>query len=314
VPLDPDARAYLATLAGVPPLREIGAQEARRRYAATAAELFGPTDAVGSVVDQAIPGPVRTRVYQPPGPEAGHPVFVYYHGGGWVLGDLDTHDGVCRALCARTPCVVVAVDYRRAPEHRFPAALDDAWAATAWVAEHAASVGGDPARIAVGGDSAGGALAAAVTFRARALGLPLAFQLLVYPITDAALGTRSYEENATGYGLTRENMAWFWEQYLGPDADPFDPEVSPLRQGDLSGLPPACVVTVEFDPLRDEGEAYAARLEAAGVPVVLSRHEGLIHGVLGRPGAIPRGRELLDEGAAALRGALVAAGAQSSSS
>ena len=302
MPLDPVARAYLDAVAsaGVPPVWESEPSEARRGFEATAAQLFGPTDPVGSVVDRTIPGPVRIRVYEPLGDERARPVLVYFHGGGWVLGSLDTHDGVCRALCARTPCVVVAVDYRLAPEHRFPAAVDDAWAATAWVVEHAASLGADPARIAVGGDSAGGNLAAAVTFRARATGLSLAFQLLVYPVTDADLDTASYLENATGYGLTRDAMRWYWDQYLGPDGDRADPEAAPLRAGDLAGLPPALVITAEFDVLRDEGEAYAGRLEAAGVAAELSRYEGLIHGCIRMPAAIPPANAMLDEAASAL--------------
>ncbi len=307
MPLDPDAQAYLDALAGAPSMSEVGPVEARRGFEAAAPELFGPTDPVGAVFDQTIPGPVRTRVYQPVGAGRDLPVLVYFHSGGWVIGSLDTHDGLCRALCARTPCVVVAVDYRLAPEHRFPAAVEDAWAATAWVAEHAGSIGADPTRIAVGGDSAGGTLAAAVTFRARAKGLPLVFQLLVYPVTDFDLDTMSYVENATGYGLTRDTMRWFWEQYLGPDGDGGAREASPLREPDLSGLPPALVITAEYDPLRDEGEAYAGRLEAAGVTVELSRYEGLIHGSALRPAAIPRGNEMLDEAATALRGAFASA-------
>ena len=308
MPLDPAARAYLdATAAlGAPPITELEPDDARRAAEATAADLFGDTDPVGAVLDQTIPGPVRMRVYQPSGDAQDLPVLVYFHGGGWVVGSLETHDGVCRALCARTPCVVVAVDYRLAPEHRFPAAVDDAWTATAWVAEHAGAIGGDPASIAVGGDSAGGNIAAAVTFRAREHGLALAFQLLVYPVTDFDLDTPSYLENATGYGLTRDAMAWYWRHYLGPDGDGRDPEASPLRQPDLSGLPPALVMTVEYDPLRDEGEAYAGRLEAAGVPVELSRYDGLIHLCFRTPGVTPRSNEMLDEAAAALREAFSA--------
>jgi acetyl esterase len=232
-------------------------------------------------------------------------VLVYLHGGGWVVGSLETHDGVCRALASRTPCVVAAVDYRLAPEHRFPAAVEDAWAATAWVAEHAASIGGDPDRIAVGGDSAGGTLATACAIRARDHGLRLALQLLVYPVTDHRFDTASYEECAEGYGLTRDAMRWYWAQYLGPD-DGSSPEASPLRAADLAGLAPAHVVTAEYDPLRDEAEAYAARLEEAGVPVRLDRCEGLIHGFLRMPGTIRRADAVLDDAAAALREAFAA--------
>ena len=303
--LDSDARAHLERLAalGVPPVNELTPAEARLAAEATAADLFGPTDPVGTVVDQAIPGPVRTRVYRPAGDEQGLGVLVYFHGGGWVVGSLDTHDGVCRALAARTPCVVLAVDYRLAPEHQFPTAVDDAWAATAWVAEHAASIGGDPDRIAVGGDSAGGNLAAVVALRARDHGLSLRLQLLVYPVTEAAFDTPSYREFASGYLLTRDAMRWYWEQYLGSDGDGDDPEASPLKASDLTGLAPAHVITVELDPLLDEGEAYAGRLRDAGVRTTTLRGAGLIHGCYRMPGVIPRANELLDSSAQALRAA-----------
>jgi acetyl esterase len=278
---------------------------------AAARDLFGPLDDVGSIVEQTLPGPggpIRLRIYEPAGARP-FPVLVYFHGGGWVIGSLDTHDGVCRALAARAPCIVVAVDYRLAPEHRFPAALDDAWAATAWVAEHAASIGGDPEQIAVGGDSAGGALATACAMRARDRGLRLGLQLLVYPVTDHRFDTVSYDECADGYGLTRDAMRWFWGQYLGPGGEGSSPEASPLRAPDLGGLAPALVITAEYDPLRDEAEAYAARLEEAGVRVQLRRCEGLIHGFLRLPGTIPRANAVLDEAAAALRDAFAAVAA-----
>lgn len=303
--LDPDVAVFLEqrAAAGLPPVTGLTPAEAREAAEATAAEWFGPTDPVGAVVDRTIPGPVHVRIYEPPRGAAGLPVLVYCHGGGWVVGSLDTHDGVCRALAARTPCVVVAVGYRLAPEHRFPTALEDAWAATAWVAEHAPAIGGDAGRLAVGGDSAGGNLAAAVALRARDRGLALAGQLLIYPVTDADLERPSYLENATGYFLTRDAMRWYWEHYVGPDGDPFDPEASPLRAADLAGVARAFVLTVENDPLRDEGEAYARRLEESGVPVTLSRYSGVIHGFIRMPGVIARGNAALDECAAALRSA-----------
>jgi acetyl esterase len=305
VPLDPDAKRYLERLAalGAPPIAELTPAEVRLAGDATAADLFGPTDPVGAVVDQALPGPVRIRVYQPAGAARDLPVLVYFHGGGWVAGSLETHDGVCRALCARTPCVVVSVDYRLAPEHRFPAAVEDSWAATAWVAEHATSIGGDPSRIAVGGDSAGGTLATVVALRAREAGLALRLQLLVYPVLDCNLDTSSYRELASGYGLTRDAMRWYWEHYLGPDGDGAQPEASPLRATELAGVAPACILTVEFDPLRDEGDAYAERLRTAEVPVDARCVAGLIHGAYRMPGTIPRAGELLDASVAALRAA-----------
>jgi len=306
--LDPEVKAFLDLLAaaGVLPNDQLGVEEARRVTDAGAPALFGPLDPVGSVVDQAVPGPagpVRVRVYEPAGAERPYPALVYLHGGGWVVGSLDSHDGVCRALAARTPCVVVAVDYRLGPEHRFPAAVEDAWAATAWVAEHAASIGADTARVAVGGDSAGGNLAAAVALRARDHGLPLALQVLVYPAMDYDFDRPSYVAYADGYGLTREAMRWYWDLYLGPDGDGFDPEASPLRATDVVGVAPALVITAEYDPLRDEGEEYAARLAEAGVSVTLSRYDGIIHGFFRMPGTISRAHHALDESAAALSAA-----------
>lgn len=301
--IDPDARAYLDSLAaaGVPPVTELAPEEARRNTEAAAPGLFGPVEPVGAVADRTLPGPVHVRVYEPAAVERDRGVLVFFHGGGWVTGSLDSHDGVCRTLAATTPCAVVAVDYRLAPEHRFPAAVEDAWTATAWVAEHAASLGADPARIAVGGDSAGGTLAAAVALRARDRGLRLSLQLLVYPVCDAACDTPSYRDCAEGYGLTAAAMRWYWQQYLGPDGDPADPEASPLRARELAGAAPALVLTAEHDPLRDEGEAYAARLREAGVPVTLVRYDGLIHGFYRMPAAIGRARDALSASAAALR-------------
>ena len=303
MPLDPQAQAYLDGLAaaGALPHDQLSVEEARRLTEQGAAAVFGPKDRVGSVVDRALPGPVRVRIYEPPGSERPLPALVYFHGGGWVVGSLDSHDGPCRALAARTPCVVVAVDYRLAPENRFPAAVEDAWAATAWVAEHAASIGADPRRIAVGGDSAGGNLAAVVALRARDHGLSLALQLLVYPVTDRSFDTPSYRECASGYFLTLDSMRWFWDHYLGPDGDGADPEASPLRAADLAGVAPGLVVTAEYDPLRDEGEAYARRLEEAGVPVTLSRYDGMIHGFYRMAAAMDRTQDALNESAAALR-------------
>jgi acetyl esterase len=304
VPLDQDVREYLDAIAGLPPPHTVPVADARAGMEATAAALFGPVAEVASTEDRAIPGPngpARIRIYRPAGAEPPLPALVYFHGGGWVIGSLDTHDGICRALCARTPCVVVSVDYHLAPEHRFPAAVEDAWAATAWVAERVNELMLEPGRLAVGGDSSGGNLAAVVARRARDRGLPLALQLLVYPVCDHDLDTASYGENATGVGLSRDGMAAFWDHYLGQDGDRSDPDASPLRAADLAGVAPALVMTAEYDVLRDEGEAYAKRLDEAGVPVTLTRYDGVIHGFLRIPAKVARAEPALDECAAALR-------------
>ena len=302
--LDPQARAYLETRQPLPLAGETVA-EARLAVEAESERLGGPPEPVAAVEELSAPspsGPVRVRVYRPEGKEpfAG---LVWFHGGGWVVGSLDSHDRICRALCRRAGSLVCSVDYRLAPEHRFPAALEDAWAAMRWAADEAAALGLDPARLAVGGDSSGGNLAAAVALRARDAGVPLALQALVYPVTDHRFDTGSYEEFADGYGLTREGMRWFWEQYLGPGGDFSLPEASPLRAFDLRGVAPALVQTAEADVLRDEGEAYARRLEQAGVPATLSRYEGMVHGFLRHGGVVARAHAALDEIAAALRAA-----------
>nr|AIT69729.1 lipase/esterase AS-Trib20-ORF2 [uncultured bacterium] len=240
-------------------------------------------DPVAGVADRTVPGPagdIPVRVYTPEG--AGRkPVVVFFHGGGWVIGSLDSHDATCRAVCNAAGAVVVSVDYRMAPEHKFPAAPDDCFAVTKWVAENAASIGADGARIAVAGDSAGGNLAAAVTLMARERGGPeIGFQALIYPVTDYSFGTPSYAENGEGYMLTKGAMEWFWGHYASV-ADAANPLASPLREKDLSGLPRALVITAGYDPLRDEGETYAKRLADAGVPVASTRYDGMIHGFFG---------------------------------
>ena len=233
------------------------------------------------------------------------PLHVYFHGGGWVIGDLDSHDRLCRALTNAAGCVTVAVHYRLAPEHKFPAGLEDCYAATRWVAAHAASINGDASRIAVGGDSAGGTLATIVALMACDRGGPrLVYQLLIYPNTDYYRpGTRSLVENANGYFLTRDFIIWQWNHYVEREADALNPYASPLRAPDLSGLPPALVQTVEFDPLRDEGELYVARLREAGVPVMHTRYNQTIHGFVLMAGVIDQAKTAIAEGAAGLRAA-----------
>ncbi len=239
-------------------------------------------EAIARVEDRTIPGPageLPVRIYDPggPGPKG---VIAWFHGGGWVLGDLDGSDPGCRMLANASGCVVVSVDYRLAPEAKFPAAADDCYAATKWIAENASSFGADGARLAVGGDSAGGNLAAVVAQMAKAAGGPaISFQLLIYPVTDHNYGTASYSDNAEGYLLTKDSMVWFWDHYLNSAADGDNVKASPARATDLSGLPRALVVTCEFDPLRDEGEAYAGALAQAGVPTTSVRFNGMIHGL-----------------------------------
>ena len=305
--LDPQARAVLDRLAamGGPPINEMTVSDARRDSIKMAA-MQGAPEEVAKVEDRTLPGPageIPVRIYTPAinGPL---PVLVFFHGGGWVIGSIEMVDGLCRSLANASGCIVVSVDYRLAPEHPFPAAVDDSYCATLWVADNAAGFGGDPARIAVGGDSAGGNLAAVVAQMARDRGRPaLKFQLLVYPATDVACDTPSCSENADGYFLTRDAMLWFSNHYLPREADRSHPCASPLRAGDFRGLPAALVITAEYDPLRDEGERYAEKLRDAGVPVQLTRYAGMIHGFFAMGAMIDQGRKAIEQAAAALRAA-----------
>ena len=304
MPLDPDVARLLEQLRALdaPPLGAGTADEARRAYDAAPKPAPEP---VARVRDAVIPGPagdVAVRCYAPT-EDDDLPVVAFFHGGGWVLSGLDGHDSLARRLALRSGALVVSVDYRLAPEHPFPAPHDDCWAATAWLAEHADRLGGDGARLAVAGDSAGGNLAAGVALRARDEGLPLAFQLLVYPCLDDRPTRPSTVDNATGYFLTSEDMAWFWSRFL-PDERRDDPYAVPMRAADVSGLAPALVQTAEFDPLRDEGEEWARRLADAGVDVTLSRHDGMIHGFVSRWEQIPAAERAHDEAGDALRAAL----------
>lgn len=310
MPLDPQARAVLDQMAalGLPPLGTLSPEETRRNMELRQAAL-PPGEPVASVEDRTIPGPANAipiRIYRPAS-DAPLPVLVYFHGGGWVIGSINTHDSICRTLANAAACIVVSVDYRLAPEHKFPAAVEDAYAATVWCATHAATFGGDPRRVAVGGDSAGGNLAAVVALLARDQGAPsLVYQILIYPVTDYRFDTPSYRENAEGYLLTRDGMRWFWGHYLSDAAQGAHPHASPLRAQNLAGLPPALVITAEFDPLRDEGEAYAARLQEAGVPVVCSRYDGMIHGFFGMTLMLDKARQAVGEVASTLRAAFAA--------
>ena len=250
---------------------------------------------------------VPLRVYRPAGVAATTllPGLVYFHGGGWVIGDLDTHDVLCRQLTAEAGITVASVDYRLAPEHKFPAAVDDAWEATRWVASAADLLGIDARRLAVGGDSAGGNLAAVIALLARDAGAPaIAFQALFYPVTDLSAESRSYNDFADGYMLTRDSMRWFAAQYLAGKDEAMDWRASPLRAATLTGLPPALIVTAGFDPLRDEGEAYARRLRDAGVRVDYACYGGMLHGFVGMGRLLDSGNRAVSHIAASLREAL----------
>lgn len=308
MPLDPQAQALLEAMPPIPDFESLGVAAARA-VMDEGAMAPGEVEEVSRVEDRSLPGrdgDVAVRIYWPEG-EGPHPGLVYFHGGGFVIGSLDTHDGTCRSLCRRAGCVVVSVDYRLAPEHLFPAAPEDCYAATCWVAENAASVGVDATRLAVGGDSAGGNLAAVVPLMAlERQGPELCFQLLIYPVTDCAFDTLSYRENAEGYFLTRDHMKWFWRQYLKDPGDGAHPHASPLRAETLAGLPPALCITAEFDPLRDEGEAYATRLREVGVSVTTSRYDGMFHGFFGMGAVLDRAGDAVEEACAALRSAYAA--------
>ncbi len=262
---------------------------------------------VGRIENRAVPGPageIPVRIYQPAGGIGPHPLAVYFHGGGWVLGTLDTHDDVCRTLANRSGALVVSVEYRRAPEYRFPAPLEDCVSAVRWCALRGAEIGGDGARVAVVGDSAGGNLAGAVALRFRdEKGPALALQVLIYPVTDLAFETASYREYAVGFGLTRGMMRYFWKSYLQSPADGGGAYASPLRAASLSGLPPALILTAQYDVLRDEGEAYAARLAQAGVPTRCTRYLDMNHGFIQLAALCEPALLGLEEAADALRAA-----------
>ena len=290
MPLHPAAAALLRQRAadGIRVVTELTYEEARAQ-ADRHAQAFGAGEPVAHVEDCAIAvsgGAIEARLYRP-GVEGALPVVVYFHGGGWVTGNLAVADIYCRMLANAAGCIVVSVNYRHAPEHRFPVPAEDAYAATVWASQHAGEVGGDATRLAVAGPSAGGNLAAVVALMARDRGGPaIAYQVLTVPVTNYGFGTGSYRENADGYGLTRGSMEWCYRHYLSDPADGAHPYCSPLRAPSLAGLPPAFVQTAEFDPLRDEGEQYAAAMRASGVPVESKRYDGMIHGFQG-PQALP---------------------------
>ncbi len=301
--LHPEVRALLEMMdaQGAPPLESQDPLVARNDRVEGMKMLGGEPRPLGRVEDFSIPGPdgdVPVRLYATEGGGV-RPALIYFHGGGWVFGNLDTHDAVCRDLAAESGAVVISVDYRLSPEVKFPAAVNDSYAATLWIAANAERLGIDARHISVGGDSAGGNLATVIAMRCRDAGGPkLARQLLIYPVTDlSSFDTASHRELAEGYFLTRAAMQWFTGHYLASGDQSRHPEASPLHAPNLSGLPPAFVMTAEFDPLRDEGEAYAARLQQAGVSVTAKRYPGMIHGFVSMRGVLSGGRQAIQEAA-----------------
>jgi acetyl esterase len=305
MPVDPQIQALLDKGTGVPATDTLPVDVARAQYEARIALMAAPAEIAG-VREQTVDGPggpLRIRIYAPRG-TGPFPLLVFFHGSGFVLCSLDTHDGMCRNLCAGAGCVVASVDYRLAPEHKFPAGIDDCLHAARWAAAHAAQLGANTMRIAVAGDSAGANMAAVTALRVRDEGgPPLCGQLLLYPVTNYHTpGTPSYEENAEGYGLTRDTMKWFWAHYLNDESQSAHPYASPLRAPDLSGLPPALVITAEYDPLRDEGEFYAERLRAAGIPTALTRYRGVNHGFMFWAGVVDKAGVAMTEACEWLHG------------
>lgn len=305
MPLDPQVETLRRE--GGRPLYELTVAEARAADLAAIKAGRGAATPVGAVSDLRIPGPdgeLAARLYHPGG-DGPLPVLLYCFGGGWTLGNLETCDEVCRRLCAGAGCLVLSVGYRLAPEHPFPAAVQDCHAAAVWAFSHVDSHGGDPARIGVAGDSAGGNLAAAVTLLAREHGPSLACQVLVYPNTLYGAETPSMRENTDPSFFNRRSVAWYWAHYLARPGDGADPLASPLLARDLSGLPPALLITAEYDPLRDEAELYADRLAAAGVPVVKLRYDGMVHGFFTMTGTLAAARDATGQVIAYLRNTLM---------
>jgi acetyl esterase/lipase len=313
MPLHPQFQAARERLEREKPpmLYTMSVAEAREADLRSIRAGAGQVEQVAKVTERVIPGPgsdLPIRVYQPAG-QGPWPVLVYFFGGGWTLGTLDTCDGVCRMLANAAGCLTVSVGYRQAPEHKFPAAVSDCYGGTAWMTGHAAELGGDPQRVAVGGDSSGGNLAAAVTLMAAETGGPrLAHQLLVYPNTDYQAATASMRDCRDPHFFNPKAVEWYWDLYLPSPGDGASPLASPLRAPSLSGLPPATVITAEYDPLRDEGEQYAARLAEAGVPVEVNRYDGMVHGFFTMTGVLETAREAVAYAAARLRAAFATTG------
>jgi len=313
MPLDPLVKAFLDQMAAAPgpKMSEVGAAVARETFVGYM-QLLGPKDVpVGKTENLTVPGPagpIPIRVYTPVA--AGRdpmPALIFYHGGGFVIGSVETHDGLCRKMANEGGFRVISVDYRLAPEHKFPAALDDAFAALSWVGENAADIGVDANRIAVGGESAGGALAAEVAQMAKLKGgLNIACQMLLFPVTQVGEVTRSLREFAVGYFLDKDTLDWFYKSYLPSGADTSDPRISPLRANDFSGLPPAYVMLGGYDPLHDEGAQYAEKLRTAGVKVTVADYPGMVHCFIYMQSILPQAHEALASASKAV-GAILSA-------
>jgi acetyl esterase len=298
MPLDPKIKALLDQMAGLPGIEELSVAAARKQVESRIPANL-PTLAVASVLNRSIPGAgadLRVRIYTPNG-NGPFPLMVFFHGSGFVLCSLDTHDGTCRNLCSASGCIVVSADYRLAPEHKFPAGSEDCYAATKWAAEHARELNADPGRVVIAGDSAGGNMFAVTAMMIRDKGGPaLRGQLMIYPVTDYFNSNHpSYSENAEGYGLTAAGMRWFWTHYLNRESESDSPFVSPLRASNLRGLPPALIITAEYDVLRDEGERYGERLAEAGVLTKVSRYDGMNHGFFQMYGIVDKAKQALEE-------------------
>jgi len=295
----------LLARSGQPPVEQTSLAEARANFDSFMLEMGGRPAPIGEMVDRTITGPggrLRVRLYRPAGTVARLlPAILYFHGGGWVMGSLEGYDLVFRYLSARSGCAVVAVDYRLAPEHKFPAGIEDAVASYRWLAKEATGVGIDPARIVIAGDSAGGNIAAVAAQLLREEERPPCLQWLIFPNTDLSFDTESYRHYGEGFLLTRAAMEWFRGHYLNDRSEIDDPRVSPLKANDLTGLPPALVYTAGCDPLRDEGHAYADRLAAAGVKTIHREFESLIHGFVGLRGTVPAAARAMDDMVAGMR-------------
>ncbi|WP_433654893.1 alpha/beta hydrolase [Nocardia sp. CA-128927] len=307
VVLHPQTEAVLQLMMAAYPDLGVGVTDAVAARRALSRTKQPPGPELSRVQDRVIPGApgIPVRIYWPASGSAPHPVIVYFHGGGFVLCGLDSHDAICRMLAAGVSAIVIAVDYRLAPEHKYPAAVEDAYRAVAWAHANAAELGGDPERLVVAGDSAGGNLATVTCLRARDNdGPPIAFQLLLYPWLDFLSELPSRRDNAEGYYLTANHLRWFEQQYLNEPSEAALPHVSPLRAPDLAKLPPALVITAEYDPLRDEGEAYGLRLSEAGVPTRTYRADGLFHSFLAMMDFLPGAQEAAEIACAAVRSAV----------